>query len=505
MNTDTVICLNGITKRFGSVTANDCVDFSLKKGEIHAVLGENGSGKSTLMNILSGLYRPDLGEIYINGKLTDISSPAVAISHGIGMIHQHFKLAEAFTALDNVLVSNPKGTFKNSKRKLKEISALSKSYGFDIDLRCYIKDMPVGQKQAVEIIKILYKGADILILDEPTAVLTPQETEKLFDIMRSMRDAGKSIIFISHKLGEVMDVTDRVTVLRKGKSVATLNTGDIDELQLVRHIVGKEVDLSIKRTKVQRGEKLLDVNLLSTNDIDGSPVLRGVSFDVYEGEILGIAGVAGSGQKQLCETLAGLNPKYEGSVRLLGEDLLGLHPIDIIKRGVSMSFVPEDRLGMGLVAGMSITENMMLKEHNTQKGIFIDRKPYAQMARDVVKQLSIDTPDIGFQVSRLSGGNIQKVLVGRELRSGPKLLIMAYPVRGLDIGASMQIYSLINSRKEAGTGIIYVGEDLDVLMQLCDRILVMCHGSVTGIADARKITKTELGFMMTGQKMENIQ
>ncbi|MFA5675483.1 MAG: ABC transporter ATP-binding protein [Christensenellales bacterium] len=505
MDTDTVIRLNGITKRFGSVTANDCVDFSLKKGEIHAVLGENGSGKSTLMNILSGLYRPDAGEVYINGKPTVISSPAVAISHGIGMIHQHFKLAEAFTALDNVLVANPQGIFKNSKKKFAEISALSKSYGFDVDLRCYVKDMPVGQKQAVEIIKVLYKGADILILDEPTAVLTPQETEKLFGIMRSMRDAGKSIIFISHKLGEVMAVTNRVTVLRKGKSVATFKTGDIDELKLVRHIVGKEVDLAINRTKAARGEKLLEAVSLSANDIDGSPVLHDVSFDVYEGEILGVAGVAGSGQKQLCETLAGLNPKYEGSVKLLGENLSGLRPIDIIRRGVSMSFVPEDRLGMGLVAGMTITENMMLKEHSTQKGLFINKKPYAQMARDVVKQLSIDTPDIDFQVSRLSGGNIQKVLVGRELRSGPKLLIMAYPVRGLDIGASMQIYSLINSRKEAGTGIIYVGEDLDVLMQLCDRILVLCHGCVTGIADARKTTKTQLGFMMTGQRRENMQ
>lgn len=505
MSAHTVVCLKRITKKFGSVTANDCVDFSLKKGEIHAVLGENGSGKSTLMNILSGLYRPDSGEIYINGVKTAVSSPAVAISYGIGMIHQHFKLAEAFTALDNILVSNPKGIFKNSAKEHKQISGLLKSYGFDIDLCSYIKDMPVGQKQAVEIVKILYKGAQVLILDEPTAVLTPQETEKLFGIMRYMRDAGKSIIFISHKLGEVMAVTDRITVLRKGKSVATFNTRDVDELELVRHIVGKEVDLSIARTKAKRGEKLLCVDSLSSNNSDGTKALKDISFEVYGGEILGIAGVAGSGQKNLCETLAGLNPNYRGTINLLGEDLSKLRPVDIIKRGVSMSFVPEDRLGMGLVAGMSITENMILKEHNTQKGFFLKNDIYALMAKDVVKQLSIDTPHIGFQVSRLSGGNIQKVLVGRELRSGPKLLIMAYPVRGLDIGAAMQIYSLINARKEAGTGIIYVGEDLDVLMQLCDRILVLCHGSVTGIADARKVSKTTLGLMMTGQKMENIQ
>jgi len=505
MDRDTIVCLKGITKTFGSVKANDCVDFSLKKGEIHAVLGENGSGKSTLMNILSGLYRPDAGEVYVHGEFTSITSPGVAIAHGIGMIHQHFKLAEAFTGLENVMLMHSQRFFKNSAKKLTEITELAKSYGFDIDLSQYVKDMPIGQKQAVEIIKVLYKGADILILDEPTAVLTPQETEKLFDIMRNMRDAGKSIIFITHKLGEIMAVTDRVTVLRKGAAVATFNTADVNESELVYNIVGKEVDLSIHRQKLRRGKKMLSVKDISACDADGAPVLRGISFDVYAGEVLGIAGVAGSGQKQLCETLAGLHPVTAGSVDFEGENLLAMRPIDIIRRGVSMSFVPEDRLGMGLVAGMSITENMMLKSHNNQKGLFIDRRPFAKTARDVVKQLAIDTPGIGFQVSRLSGGNIQKVLVGRELKSDPKLLIMAYPVRGLDIGASMQIYALIGERKAAGTGIIYVGEDLDVLMQLCDRILVLCQGSVTGIVDARQITKTALGFMMVGQNMESLQ
>lgn len=505
METDTVVCLKGITKIFGSVTANDCVDFSLKKGEIHAVLGENGSGKSTLMNVLSGLYRPDAGEVYVHGELVAVTSPGVAIAHGIGMIHQHFKLAEAFTALENVILGHTPGFFSSKAKKQKQIAALTKSYGFDIDLGAYVKDMGVGQKQAVEIIKVLYKGADILILDEPTAVLTPQETEKLFGIMRAMRDAGKSIIFITHKLGEIMAVTDRVTVLRRGAAVATFNTCDVDENELVYHIVGKEVDLSIRRTQTPPGGRLLSVSALCTNDPDGAPALRDVSFDVHAGEILGVAGVAGSGQKQLCETLAGLHPVTAGSVDFQGEDLLAMRPIDIIRRGVSMSFVPEDRLGMGLVAGMSITENMMLKSHNTQQGLFIDRKPYAGIAREVIGQLAIDTPGAGFQVSRLSGGNIQKVLVGRELKSSPRLLIMAYPVRGLDIGASMQIYALLGARKAAGTGIIYVGEDLDVLMQLCDRILVLCHGRVTGLVDARRTTKTALGFMMTGQKMENVQ
>ncbi|MGI5849369.1 MAG: ABC transporter ATP-binding protein [Christensenellales bacterium] len=502
MDITQIVLMKGITKKFGSVIANNNVDFSLKKGEIHAVLGENGSGKSTLMNILSGLYRPDAGEIFVHGKPVEITSPSVAISHGIGMIHQHFKLAEAFTALDNIILGNIKGFWTRSSKKTKEITQIASSYGFSIDPGQYVKDMPIGQKQAVEIIKVLYKGADILILDEPTAVLTPQETETLFSIMRSMRDAGKSIIFITHKLNEIMAVTDRVTILRKGMFVTTVNTKDTNESELVHHVVGKDVDLSISRPKATRGKKMLSVSSLSAEDPDGAPALNDVSFDVFAGEILGIAGVSGSGQKQLCEALAGLHPVTSGHIDFMGEDLLCMRPIDIIRRGISMSFVPEDRLGMGLVAGMTITENMMLKDHNVQPGTFINRVPYEKMAKEVVGQLSIDTPGINFQVSRLSGGNIQKVLVGRELKSSPKLLITAYPVRGLDIGASMQIYDLLNARKSSGAGIIFVGEDLDVILQLCDRVLVLCNGSVTGIVDAEKTTKTALGFMMTGQKME---
>lgn len=504
MKTNQVVSMRGITKTFGSVIANNHVDFSLNQGEIHAVLGENGSGKSTLMNILSGLYRPDSGEVYVHGELLNITSPSVAIAHGIGMIHQHFKLAEAFTALDNIILGHSKGMWTKAKKKTKEIADLASSYGFDIDPMQYVQDMPIGQKQAVEIIKVLYKGADILILDEPTAVLTPQETETLFSIMRAMRNAGKSIIFITHKLNEIMAVSDRVTILRKGKTITTVNTKDIDEHDLVRHVVGKSVDLSIARPSVERGIKMLTVSSLSANDESGAPALRDVSFEIHAGEILGIAGISGSGQKQLCETLAGLHPVTGGNIDFLGKDLLNMRPIDIIMHGISMSFVPEDRLGMGLVAGMSITENMMLKDHNTTKGMFIDRPPYENMAKEVVDQLSIDTPGIESTVSRLSGGNIQKVLLGRELRSNPKLLITAYPVRGLDIGASMQIYDLLNERKKDGAGILFVGEDLDVILQLCDRILVLCNGNVTGIVDADKTDKTALGFMMTGQNMEKV-
>jgi simple sugar transport system ATP-binding protein len=502
MDANQVVLLRGITKTFGSVTANDRVDFSLYKGEIHAVLGENGSGKSTLMNILSGLYRPDAGEIFVRGELVNITSPGDAIAHGIGMIHQHFKLAEAFTALDNIILGHSKGFWTRASKLGKRIAELSESYGFGIDPGQYVKDMPIGQKQAVEIIKVLYKGADILILDEPTAVLTPQETQTLFDIMRSMAASGKSIIFITHKLNEIMAVTDRVTVLRKGRTITTVNTRDVTENELVEHVVGKPVDLSVQRPKVARGEKLLSVAGISANDTDGAPALRNVSFDVYAGEIFGIAGISGSGQKQLCEVLAGLHPVTAGNIDFLGENLLAMRPIDIIMRGISMSFVPEDRLGMGLVAGMDITENMMLKDHNLQPGLWLNRAPFEKTAAEVVEQLSIDTPGIDFQVSRLSGGNIQKVLVGRELKSGPRLLITAYPVRGLDIGASMQIYDLLNERKKSGTGVIFVGEDLDVLLQLCDRILVLCNGEVTGIVDAAATSKMALGYMMTGQMTE---
>jgi simple sugar transport system ATP-binding protein len=502
MDAKPVVSMRGITKTFGSVIANDCVDFSLNRGEIHALLGENGSGKSTLMNILSGLYRPDAGQIFVHGQCVAVTSPAAAISHGIGMIHQHFKLAEAFTVLDNILLGSERRFFTGAKKRHKEIEAISESYGFGIDPAQYVKDMPIGAKQAVEIIKVLYKGADILILDEPTAVLTPQETEKLFAIMRAMRDSGKSIIFITHKLGEIMAVSDRVTILRKGKYITTVDTDKTTEDELVTHVVGKRVNLSIARPKVTPGERLLCVESLCANDRNGAPALRNVSLNVHAGEILGVAGISGSGQKQLCEVLAGLHPVLSGRIDYMGQDLLKMRPIDIIRQGVSMSFVPEDRLGMGLVAGMSITENMMLKDHNLQKGAFLDRKPYRQTAREVVEQLRIDTPGIDFQVSRLSGGNIQKVLVGRELKSSPNLLITAYPVRGLDIGASMQIYDLLNRRKQEGAGVIFVGEDLDVILELCDRILVLCQGSVTGIVDADKTTKTALGYMMTGQQRE---
>ena len=394
MDKDQVVVMHGITKKFGSVIANNNVDFSLKRGEIHAVLGENGSGKSTLMNILSGLYRPDSGEVYVHGELARITSPKDAIALGIGMIHQHFKLAEAFTALDNIILGERGSFLTHMKKKTEKIRALSSSYGFEIDPGQYVKDMPVGQKQAVEIIKVLYKGADILILDEPTAVLTPQETQTLFKIMRTMCQDGKSIIFITHKLGEIMAVSDRVTILRKGQSITTVCTKDVDENDLVRHVVGKTVDLSIHRPPVNRGRRLLNVAHLSADNPDGSAALRDVSFDVYEGEIFGIAGISGSGQKQLCEALAGLHPVTAGAVDFLGEDLLAMTPRDIIRHGIAMSFVPEDRLGMGLIAGMNITENMMLKDHNTQPGLMIDRTPFEKIANETVKHLSIDTPGI---------------------------------------------------------------------------------------------------------------
>ncbi|MBR6452212.1 MAG: ABC transporter ATP-binding protein [Lachnospiraceae bacterium] len=502
MSENYAIECRGITKRFGGkVLANDAVDLQLKYGEILALLGENGSGKTTLMNMLSGIYRPDDGTIYVGGREVFISSPVDAMRLGIGMIHQHFKLVNVFNAMDNIAIGTKGKKIPPAKMRAK-IREISEHFGLEVDPDKKVYDMSVSEKQTVEIMKVLYRGSDILILDEPTAVLTPQETDKLFAILRKMRDDGKAIIIITHKLNEVMAISDRVSVLRKGKSVATVETATTNELKLTELMVGHSVDLSIRRPETEKKDGVLRVKDLTLTGADGMKALHNVSFELRGGEILGVAGVAGSGQKELCEAITGLLPYEEGSILLEDTELKGKTPFEILNLGVSISFVPEDRLGMGLVGSMGITDNMLLRTYYKTPGYFIDRKPAKEMADKLIDKLQILTPGTETPVRLLSGGNVQKVLLGREIESAPRVLITAYAVRGLDINSSYAIYDLLNEQKEKGVAVLNVGEDLDVLLALSDRILVLCHGEVTGIVDAKTTTKEQLGLLMTGAGKE---
>ncbi|MBQ7306846.1 MAG: ABC transporter ATP-binding protein [Clostridia bacterium] len=549
--------MRGITKRFGSVVANHNVDLDVYEGEILSILGENGCGKTTLMNMISGIYFPDEGKIYKDNKEVVIRSPKDAFDLRIGMIHQHFKLVDLFTAAENIVLGIDEKGQHNLKAVNSRVSQIAEKYGFHIDPQKKIYDMSVSEKQTVEIIKVLYRGADILILDEPTAVLTPQEIDRLFTVLRRMKEDGKSIIIITHKLHEVLSVSDRVAILRKGEHIATVDTCDATESSLTEMMVGKKVTLDIDRSEPVNAQPRLEVKNLTCIDKEGLHVVKDVSFTANSGEILGIAGIAGSGQRELLEAIAGLQPIASGQIiftnpkknkpvtffhksmkrvkelaakdafhdkegkpmRLKGmsngqikaqveagnvlfrEDeimnLRGKTPLEIRSLGVRLSFVPEDRLGMGLVGSMGITDNMMLRSYRKGHAGFVDRKKPRELAEEIIKELEVSTPGVNTPVRRLSGGNVQKVLVGREIAFAPKVLMAAYPVRGLDINSSYTIYNLLNKQKENGVAVIFVGEDLDVLLALCDRIMVINSGAVTGIVDARSATKEEIGLMMT--------
>ena len=551
------LSMRGITKRFGSVVANHNVDLDVYEGEILSILGENGCGKTTLMNMLSGIYFPDEGKIYKDDQEVVIRSPKDAFDLRIGMIHQHFKLVDLFTAAENIVLGIDEKGQHNLKAVNSRVSQIAEKYGFHIDPQKKIYDMSVSEKQTVEIIKVLYRGADILILDEPTAVLTPQEIDRLFTVLRRMKEDGKSIIIITHKLHEVLSVSDRVAILRKGEHIATVDTCDATESSLTEMMVGKKVTLDIDRSEPVNAQPRLEVKNLTCIDKEGLHVVKDVSFTANSGEILGIAGIAGSGQRELLEAIAGLQPIASGQIiftnpkknkpvtffhksmkrvkelaakdafhdkegkpmRLKGmsngqikaqveagnvlfrEDeimnLRGKTPLEIRSLGVRLSFVPEDRLGMGLVGSMGITDNMMLRSYRKGHAGFVDRKKPRELAEDIIKELEVSTPGVNTPVRRLSGGNVQKVLVGREIAFAPKVLMAAYPVRGLDINSSYTIYNLLNKQKENGVAVIFVGEDLDVLLALCDRIMVINSGAVTGIVDARSATKEEIGLMMT--------
>ena len=549
--------MRGITKRFGTILANDHVDLDVYRGEILAVLGENGCGKTTLMNMAAGIYYPDEGQILIDGKEVVIRSPKDAFDHKIGMIHQHFKLVDLFTAAENIVLGLKEEGRYNIKAVNDEVAKIAERYGFHLDPSKKIYDMSVSEKQTVEIIKVLYRGADVLILDEPTAVLTPQEITRLFSVLRRMREDGKSIIIITHKLNEVLEVSDRVAILRKGEHVATIDTKDATEKLLTEMMVGRKIDLNIQRSNPVNAVPRLIVENLNLYNSEGIQVLKDITFTAKGGEILGIAGIAGSGQRELLESISGLQPVASGKitfnnpkknrpvsfyhksmkqVRELAEqgafhdrnmnsvsfhgmrnkavrkwvesgdvlfredevmNLRDKNPLEIRQLGIHMSFVPEDRLGMGLVGSMDLTDNMMLRSYRKGKAGFVDRKKPRALAEEIIRELGVSTPGVSTPVRRLSGGNVQKVLVGREIAYAPKVLMAAYPVRGLDINSSYTIYNLLNQQKNNGVAVIYVGEDLDVLLELCDRIMVMNNGRITGMVDARTATKEEIGLLMT--------
>ena len=563
MNKQVALEMKKVSKYFGSLAANKDVDLTVYRGEILAILGENGCGKTTLMNMIAGIYYPDSGTISVDGEEVIIRSPKDAFSHGIGMIHQHFKLIDIFTAAENIVLGIKDEGRYNIKDVNKKVAEIADRYGFHVDPKKKIYEMSVSEKQTVEILKVLYRGADILILDEPSAVLTPQETDRLFDVLRRMREDGKSILIITHKLHEVLSISDRVAVLRKGEHIATVNTSETSSEVLTEMMVGKKIELNIDRPEPENTCDRLEIKDISMTNAEGVKVLDGVSFTARAGEILGIAGIAGSGQRELLEAIAGLKsldsgeiifnrPKkdlpvsfyhktfaqvaelaaegkfhYEdgspvdftgmshsqintlvndGRILFNEDDVMNLcdkTPLQIRELGVRLSFVPEDRLGMGLVGNMDLVDNMMLRSYRKGSSMFLDRKNPTDLAQKIVNELEVATPDTHTPVRRLSGGNVQKVLVGREIAAAPTVLMAAYPVRGLDINSSYTIYNLLTEQKKKGVSVIFVGEDLDVLVELCDRILVICAGRVTGILDGRTTTKEEIGLLMT--KAENIQ
>ena len=490
--------MRGITKTFGSVVANDNVDLNVKHGEILALLGENGSGKTTLMNMLSGIYKPDSGRVLVDGREVTINSPEDAKKLGIGMVHQHFKLVDVFSAADNIWMGKEQAGLALKKDRYAQIEEIAKKFGFEIDPKKKVYNMSVSEKQTLEIIKVLYYGAKVIILDEPTAVLTVQEIQKLFTVLRRMKEEGHSIIIITHKLNEVMEISDRVAILRKGAYITTVETAQTNEQALTEWMVGRKIDLNIDRPVMETTRPLLEVRDLTILSDEGAVAIDGVNFYIRGGEILGVAGIAGCGQKELCEAIAGLRPIEKGQMIHKGDNIVGLPPKKILEKGISMSFIPEDRLGMGLAPSLSITDNMILKNYADTKGPFVDRKLGRADAEQVIRDLEVVTPSTETPVRRLSGGNVQKVLLGREIKAGPNVIVTAYPVRGLDINSSYTIYNILNQQKKAGVGILFVGEDMDVMMALCDKIMVLCHGKVMGVVHAHKTTKEELGLMMTG-------
>ncbi|HIP88225.1 MAG TPA: ABC transporter ATP-binding protein [Anaerolineales bacterium] len=496
--------MRGITKRFPGVLANDHVDLEVYPGEVMALLGENGAGKSTLMNILSGLYRPDQGEILIHGRPIHLHSPRDAIANGVGMVHQHFMLVETLTVAENVILGlDTVGWVPRMEEVHRRIEALSEQYGLRVDPAAYIWQLSVGEQQRVEILKLLYRGADILILDEPTAVLTPQESAELSRTLRRMADEGKAVIFITHKLDEVMAFADRVTVLRAGKVVATLRTAETNKAELARLMVGREVLFRLEKRVCRPGEIALEVENLQALSDKGLPALRGVSFQICAGEILGIAGVAGNGQRELAEVITGLRRATGGSVRVYGQDITNCSPREVIEAGVS--HIPGDRVGVGLVPNLPVSDNLAMKAYRhppLARGPLLDRGAMRDFARRLIEAFRIATPSPQTPVRLLSGGNQQRVVLAREITASKGVLVAVYPTRGLDVGATEAVRRSLLDERDRGAAILLISEDLDELMQLSDRIAVIYEGEIMGVVVPEETTPEAIGLLMAGQRAE---
>ena len=499
--------MRGITKRFPGVLANDRVDFDVRSGEVHALLGENGAGKSTLMKVLYGMYEPSEGEILLNGKPIKIASPTDAINHGIGMIHQHFMLVETLTVAENVALGMPssRGLLTDLDKVSKRILELADIYGLKIDPDAYIWQLSVGQQQRVEIIKALYRGAALLILDEPTAVLTPQEVDEFFGIMRQMVSDGHALIFISHKLHEIMDICDRVTVLRDGAKIGTKTIADITKSELANWMVGREVIMTRELEKIELGPSRLTLENITCDSDRGTPALRGVSLEVHSGEILGLAGISGNGQRELAEVVTGLREATGGKVILEGEDVTDYRPGALTGR--MLSYIPEERMKDGMIKDFTISENLVLREHHvspfSEKG-FLMLKTIARHSDNLIEKFSVKTPSRETKAGSLSGGNIQKVVLAREISRKPRVLIAAQPTRGLDVGATEYVHAQLLEERRDGTAILMISEDLDEVMALSDRIAVICEGKIMDIVPRDEATPEKLGLLMAGVKEETV-
>jgi simple sugar transport system ATP-binding protein len=508
-----VLEVKGITKRFPGVLANDAVDFKLLPGEIHALLGENGAGKTTLMNVVYGLYSQDEGEIFINGKEVQINDPNDALDQGIGMVHQHFMLVPVMTVEENMMLGHEvtRGVSLGQLSRIdrqqvsKEITELAQKYGLDIQPGAYISDLSVGEQQRVEIVKALYRGADVLIMDEPTAVLTPQETDELFDVLRSLIDQGKSIIFITHKLKEVLKITDKITVLRDGKVAGTTTPSDTNEAELAAMMVGREVLLRVEKGPAKPGDLVLEVDDLTVIDEWDQKVVEEVGFSLYQGEILGIAGVQGNGQSELVETLTGLRKANSGTIQINGTSVTNYRPRKITETGVS--HVPEDRHKHGLVLAYPVDENLILQTYYKfpfASGLNVNKKVIQENAVELVEEYDIRTPSIETNVGSLSGGNQQKVIVARELSREMRLLIANQPTRGLDVGSIEFIHRQIINKRDEGTAVLLISSELDEIMELSDRIAVMYSGQIVAVVNADDISKEEVGLLMAGTPLEEV-
>jgi len=498
------IRMEGITKRFPGVVANREIDFAVRKGEIHALLGENGAGKTTLMKVLAGLYQPDEGRIWIDGRAVAVRSPRDAIDLGIGMIHQHFMLVESHSVAENIILGLDAPRFVLNLRQVEDqIAALADQYHLQVDPRARIWQLSVGEQQRVEILKALYRGARILVMDEPTAVLTPQETEELFKTLRSMVSEGHTIVFISHKLGEVTAVADRITVLRRGEVVDSVPASEIGREDLARMMVGRDVLFRLGKRESSPGDVVLEIEGLTALNDKGLEALRGVSLAVRRGEILGVAGVAGNGQRELAETIVGLRPVTGGQIRLAGQDVTNRSPREMLDRGVG--YIPADRMGAGLVVNLSVAENLILKcyrEPPVCRGFFLDGDAISAHAEELVHGYDVKTPGIRTRTRLLSGGNLQKLILAREISSRPALMVAVHPTRGLDIGATEDVRRLLLEQREAGGGIVLISEDLDELLSMSDRIAVLYEGRLMGVVESEEARVEDLGLMMAGTALE---